>query len=410
MRMTQKAVVYIGEFDLRNENVQAHLVRNNGKILKKLGYSVFFVGTNRKCSSFDDVGKLQPVKIEDGGYLELPHTLTTKGLFLYSQVKRKILSYLNELTSKYELEYIITYQAPTYAFILKSLALWCKERNIPYVVNCADLPVFESQPLIKRLVMGYNWQKMHMINKRYANGVVSVSRYIDNFYKKKNRPSVIIPPLFDEPGLADVKIEENNTPVFLYAGTPFISSAKKIKTKGMKDRLDKIIDLMLEIEKRNVEFQFDIVGISKKEYCACVPRHAEALKNVHKIVFWGKQSHDYTLKKLLSVDYMINYRDKNLMTEAGLSTKVVESISVGTPVIMNDIGDTFLYLNEGVSGIKLTGNLQNDVDVLSNLCEKSKEKRFENKIASKMSKTFSLEKYMPVMQQFLESVSKYVKL
>jgi hypothetical protein len=41
-RMSRKAVVYIGEFDLRNENVQAHLVKNNGKLLKQLGYEVFF--------------------------------------------------------------------------------------------------------------------------------------------------------------------------------------------------------------------------------------------------------------------------------------------------------------------------------------------------------------------------------
>ena len=34
--MSRKAVVYIGEFDLRNENVQAHLVKNNGKLLKQL--------------------------------------------------------------------------------------------------------------------------------------------------------------------------------------------------------------------------------------------------------------------------------------------------------------------------------------------------------------------------------------
>ena len=31
-----KCIVYIGDFDIRNENVQSHLVRNNGKIFNEL--------------------------------------------------------------------------------------------------------------------------------------------------------------------------------------------------------------------------------------------------------------------------------------------------------------------------------------------------------------------------------------
>ena len=64
--MNRPAVVYIGEFDLRNENSQAHLVKNNGKILRQLGYEVFFVGTNRNCDSFDAVDKLRKQGIKAG--------------------------------------------------------------------------------------------------------------------------------------------------------------------------------------------------------------------------------------------------------------------------------------------------------------------------------------------------------
>lgn len=403
MRTTCKAIVYIGEFDLRNENVQAHLVKNNGKILNKLGYSVFFVGTNRKCFSFNDVNKLNAIKIENGGFLELPHTLTVMGFFRFAQVKKKIMSYLAKISETQEIKYVITYQAPTYACILKNIALWCMDRKIPYIVNCADLPIFDNQPLLKRLMMGINWNRLHKINKLYADGIISVSKYIANFYRKENRPCAIIPPLFDEPKL-EIKETENDIPVFLYAGTPFIKSAHEIKTTGMKDRLDKIVDLMLDIEKRGILFQFDIVGISKEDYCTCVPRHNEMLNKSRQIAFYGKQSHENTLKKLVDADYMINYRDKNLMTEAGLSTKVVESVSVGTPVIMNDIGDTFLYLENGVSGIKLTGDFDKDVGLVSKLCQMNKVDRKRNKSVSKNSKVFSLDKYTSVMQHFLDTV------
>ena len=62
---------------------------------------------------------------------------------------------------------------------------------------------------------------MHRINKMYADGVISVSRYIDKFYRKEGCPSVIIPPLFDEPDLIKNAIGANEVPIFLYAGTPF---------------------------------------------------------------------------------------------------------------------------------------------------------------------------------------------
>ena len=40
-------IVYIGDFDFRNENVQAHLVKNNGKVLNSLGYHIEYIGINR---------------------------------------------------------------------------------------------------------------------------------------------------------------------------------------------------------------------------------------------------------------------------------------------------------------------------------------------------------------------------
>ncbi len=407
--MAQESIVYIGDFDLRNENVQAHLVMNNGKIFNKLGYSVSFIGINRNCCSFEEISKLSSINIENGNYLELPYTLTTKGILLYAHVKRKILSFLDNVCANQSIKYVITYQAPTYAFILKNIALWCKKEGIPYIVNCADLPLFDSQSLVKGAVMKYNWNKMHNINKRYAKGVIAVSHCIAEFYKCENRPSIIIPPLFDEPELLAITAKENDIPVFLYAGTPFIKSTHEIKTTGMKDRLDKIIDLMFDIEKRGILFQFDIVGISKEDYRACVPRHNEMLNQSRQIAFYGTQSHENTLKKLVDADYMINYRDKNLMTEAGMSTKVVESVSVGTPVVMNDIGDTFLYLESGVSGIKLTGDFNKDVGLVSKLCLMNKVDRKRNKSASRSSKVFSIDKYVPVMQSFIESVNSFSK-
>lgn len=403
--MSQKAVVYIGEFDLRNENVQAHLVKNNGKLLKQLGYEVFFIGTNRNCSEFSEVEKLEELSAYSKHFLELPHTLTMSGLMKERLVEKKIIDYLNDLKTEYNLAFVITYQAPTYAKVLKRIADWCENHNTAYIVNCADLPVFDSQMFLRRIVMNINWNYMHRINKKYADGVISVSRYIDDFYRKEGRPSVIIPPLFDEPNLIESSVEMNDVPVFLYAGTPFVINGQEVNPKGMKDRLDKIVDLMLKVEANGTSFCLKIVGITMEDYCTCIPRHKESLKKSQNIVFYGRKSHKDTLQMLWNADYMVNYRDSNLMTEAGMSTKVVESISLGTPVVMNNIGDTFSYLEEGSTGIVLTGQADRDVKTITKLCVKSADERKDNKINTRMSGTFSLEKYLPVMEDFLKAVN-----
>lgn len=402
--MSQQAVVYIGEFDLRNENVQAHLVKNNGKLLNQLEYEVFFVGTNRKYTKFDEVKNLKELPSYGKRYLELPHTLTTSGLFHVKEVEDRIISFLNDVKIQYPELVIITYQAPTYASVLKRIALWCRHNNSAYIVNCADLPVFDSQTFLRRIVMNLNWNYMHRINKKYADGVISVSRYIENFYKKEGCPSVIIPPLFDEPELIEDTVEANEVPVFLYAGTPFVITGQEVNTKGMKDRLDKIVDLMISVESAGIEFCFQIVGITLEDYSTCIPRHGEVLKKSKCIIFYGRRSHKETLQMLEKADYMINYRDSNLMTEAGMSTKVVESISVGTPVVMNDIGDTFLYLNEDTSGIKLTGKSNEDIESIKKLCEISADKRKNNKNRIRKEGTFSIKRYKQQMSNFLMSV------
>lgn len=399
--MSKGTIVYIGDFDLRNENVQAHLVRNNGRLFNELGYKVYFIGVNRECKSFDDVKILSKYQVDNGGYLELPFTLSTKGIVCEKKVENRIITYLNKLTSKNSIKYVISYQAPTYALVLKRIAQWCYHNKIPYIVNCADLPVFDSQPIIKRLVMKLNWRYLHCINKKMADGIISVSRYIEDFYHRPNRPSIVLPPLFNESCASQYGCFSNDVVTFLYAGTPFVLSEREINTKGMKDRLDKVIDLMVMLEKNDIGFRFNIVGIELCEYCKCVPRHRAALEKSKKIVFHGKKTHEETLRMLANSDYMINYRDSNLMTEAGVSTKVVESVSIGIPVVMNEIGDHFKYLEDGISGIKLTGNSKADYQLLYKLCNLTKESRLQNKQKIKKQAPFSIYNYIDSMGRFL---------
>lgn len=401
----KKSILYIGEFDFENENVQAHLVKNNGKILEKLGYEVFYIGVNRKIDSniyWKDV-KIVIKQLNNTRYVGLPNTFTMRGIFDYKRIVKYIEIMIYDLIKNYNLKGIITYQAPTYALILKRIVKICINNNIKYIVNSADIPIFESQPFVKKIVMKCNWNYLHKINKNNADGIIAVSKYIEKFYFKENRPSIVIPPLFSDTKIVK-KYVENKIPVFFYAGTPFVILNREVKINGMKDRLDKIIDLMLELNKYNYKIVFKIFGITREAYSICVPRHANVLLKNQWIEFYGRRTHKETISELSRADFMINYRDKNVMTEAGISTKMVESVSVGTPVIMNNIGEAFDYLIKNETGIELLGDMEYDIKTLIKLCKKTAEERVKMKIKCKSSNIFFAEKYINSVKFFLEKL------
>ena len=397
----QNFIIYIGDFDLRNENVQAHLVKSNTKIFNRLGYSVALIGVNRK-STFEEIATLQKLDIGEGNqYLELENTLTVSGFFKYKRTESKIMAFMDGVARQGNVKFVISYQAPTFAPILKRVAEWCGRHGAKYIVNCADITVFDSQPLLRRMVMTRNWNYLHKVNRKYSDGLIAVSRYIENFYQKDGMPSVIIPPLFDN--FVDKEYELSATTTFVYAGTPFVLK-KNVNTVGMKDRLDKIVDLCLELSAEGVSYQLLVVGITKDMYITCIPRHKAALENKQDIVFKGRLPHSETLEAVRNADYMLNIRDHNVMNEAGLSTKVVESVSLGTPVVMNSIGDTFMYLREGITGYELSGDMTKDVATLKGLCDKSFDERVSFKKHCAGDRTFSLEKYETKFEQFLDAV------
>jgi len=409
MKKNDKYVIYIGDFDFRNENVQSNLVKNNGIVLKSLGYKLIYIGIDTKNFALSKKLTLREIKLEgDDLYNELPNTFSFKGLFRCWSVCNTITSYLDSIIAYNNVEFVITYQSPSYAIALKKIAVWCNRNNIKYVVNSADLPTFDLQPYIKKKIMKANWGYLHRINKKYADGIISVSKFIESFYKKEKCCYALIPPLFNTFQRNIELCEPENEVSFIYAGTPFINTGRSAKTSGMKDRLDKIIDLFLLLSKIEIFYKFKIIGISKEEYLIAVPRQEILLKDNKNIEFLGRLSHKHTLALISVSDFSINYRDSNLMTKAGFSTKIVESISLGTPVIINSISDTFDYLKEGTSGFELTGDMQSDLKKIILLCKLSKEDRIRLKTNLISERIFDTSNsiYLEKMELFISCLNR----
>jgi glycosyltransferase involved in cell wall biosynthesis len=77
--------------------------------------------------------------------------------------------------------------------------------------------------------------------------------------------------------------------------------------------------------------------------------------------FLGQASHIKAIQEVKAADWSIIIREDNKVVKAGFPTKVVESISCGTPVIANDFSNILDYLNDKNSIICKVDDLQSAI-------------------------------------------------
>lgn len=88
------------------------------------------------------------------------------------------------------------------------------------------------------------------------------------------------------------------------------------------------------------KLQLRIVGINEKQFLDLYPEASELIKIAKSNVeFLGRRPHNDTVKIISSSDYMVFLRPRNRVSEAGFSTKFVETITCKTALISNNTGD-----------------------------------------------------------------------
>lgn len=181
----------------------------------------------------------------------------------------------------------------------------------------------------------------------HPNGIVSISRLLDEYYKSKNVRSVRIPTILDiqNTDCHEWKKQDHKIHV-VFAGT-----------LGTKEQMTPIIGALAS----NIEFreriQFDIYGPTKNMVLKNMGKDAGFFNKAgSSVVLHGRIPQDQVPAVYKQADYLIFVRPSRQSSNAGFPTKLAESMSVGTPVITNNTGDIGLYLNDGINGFLLPEN------------------------------------------------------
>ena len=198
------------------------------------------------------------------------------------------------------------------------------------------------------------------VSKSYVNGTVKYTPYVahnsdcsilissllEKYYRENGVHSVMIPNVVD---LTDEKWKvrkevDNNKLKIAYAGSPSVG----------KDELGvaiKAIGAMPENLRDNTELH--VYGPDENQMASYLKTQEIDILPPY-LICHGRQKQDQIPALLNECHYTVLIRKPSLRTNAGFSTKMVESFAAGIPFIANITGDIATYLKDGENGIVVT--------------------------------------------------------
>ena len=323
-------IIYIGGFEMPDKNAAANRVLNNAKAFAELGYKVVFCGVDHDIK--EDVSEV----IKFNEFESWPSKYPTSTIeWIKEQTSFK---HIEDVLSKYDnVRFVIGYNM--HALPLRNLEKWCNAKRIKLIIDATEWYPNKFSLIPGKLV---RWADTNLAMRWYqkkADGVIAISSLLEKYYKKSVPNTIIIPPL------VDAKESKWSLPVrisskaieFTYTGRA--GNGKDI----VKDKIDIVINAMTKLPD-SANIHFSVVGMTRKECEGMFEGMSEKIDFLgNKIDFYGKVSHEKSVKFLKKSDYCIFLRERNRQNMAGFPTKFAECLTTGIGVVVNDISDIANY-------------------------------------------------------------------
>lgn len=321
-------ILYVGGFELPDKNAAAHRVLNNAKIFRELGFRVVFCGIDQS------IGKpiLEARVVSGFESYPLPYPKTVKQ---WIRQMSNIDRYIALIRQNADIKAVVAYNLHT--LVLAKLLEFCHRRKIKVIADCTEwyANAFSLNP-----VKFIKWLDTLLCMRHYqkkCDGMIAISRFLEEYYKKYISDIVVVPPLVDledEPYKSLPQKETSDKVRFVYCGRP----------AATKESLGEVASCFNTLKEAN--FIVRIVGITREQFVSMY--HIEP--DDKKICFEGKVPHIEALNIVRQSDYSIIIRPDNRTTKAGFPTKFAEAISCETAVIANHNSDLAEYLKDGKNG------------------------------------------------------------
>ncbi len=223
-----------------------------------------------------------------------------------------------------------------------------KQFRTPFFVEQCEWLDLSSYRFGKYDLRYINTEHLRKKGAKHANGVVTISRLLDNYYRDQGVRSIRVPTILDVKNSPCKDHSNFNQPIHIvFAGSLGAS----------KEMMKPIIEALAQNQQFRERIVFDVYGPSKKQIIENIGGDSILLDMVERsLVIHGRVSQEQIPDVYSNSDFLIFVRPQRRSSDAGFPTKFAESMAVGTPVITNNTGDIGLYLRNGENGFLLQNN------------------------------------------------------
>jgi glycosyltransferase involved in cell wall biosynthesis len=327
-----KSIVYITPVVVPSSSAASKRILSNAKLFSELGYNTYVFSGSEVSESF----LLKDLTITPTG-IGIQNSKGFSKMKGYKKSVRFAIQKLEELDTS-NIEAIIIYSG--YSFYLSPLLKWTRKNKVSLVFDAVE---WYTPPAVYHwFVNPYYWNTEY--GMRYlipkTKNVIAISSFLNDYYTKKKCNTIVLPPLY----ATQPKLENPSTDqiTLSYSGSP-----------GKKDHLNNILEAIVQFNNENeIIIHFDVVGISEGQALKYNAFAKDGLKSLPEFI----KAHGYVaMEKAQEVvgksTFSILFREKNKTNTAGFPTKVVESLSLGTPVVLNLTSDLHKYLIHKKNGL-----------------------------------------------------------
>lgn len=351
-------ILYTGAFRFPDIDAASQRVLSNAKLARDLGHDVIFCGWETLIEQNSNTFK--GFNYYSQSELDIKINNPFKKILNFLFRGKKTLRWINEYIKSNKIDIIIIYNSGL--FFTKKLLDFGKKHNITIVVDCTEWYDGSHLPGGKYGIVNLeNTIRMYYLLPRVKNLIV-ISSFLERFYRKKKCSLIRIPPLVDLKDekwtrTNDVQQKIDDKIVIIYAGDP-----------GKKDILKLVLDALEVINSKEVKVIFKIIGINENDLKnILVETYVPSFVNCI-----GRIKMDEVPFHYHNASYSILIRENKRYANAGFSTKLVESLCCGVPIITNSTSDIKKYVSNENGYILRELTIKELIDVFNSIINESK--------------------------------------
>lgn len=223
------------------------------------------------------------------------------------------------------------------------LSSWCRRHKVPVVADVVEHMEGRQFPY------GGAVSPAHLdhLLYRYAlrsrfDGLLCISEWLDTRYRGRGMPTSVVRTILDTDAI-QFRLGCPGSVKGLTLGYAGSSG------NGAKDLLGIVIEAVLRCRAEGMDVDMNLAGVSPEELRPLLPRN-QRVAGPFRALGWLPR--ERALSVMRDCDFMPLLRHDSMYAWAGFPTKVAESLALGTPAIVNPVGDVKDLVVDGFNGFQ----------------------------------------------------------